>query len=163
MWAPGRSSFVSTPSFSISICRKVPTFCRISSSEYLWGTENMGASLLTLGHSFVALPPALRPLLTAHTPVASTFLYFCYFTSVYILSPHLLPSPHLPTYLPLSFPFLSLPPLPFFSLSFPSSFTPVLPSLSPYPISISLSVFYISFLPLPPLSFPPSFFSFFYL
>lgn len=35
MWPPGRSSLVSIPSFSISICRKVLTFCRVSSSEYL--------------------------------------------------------------------------------------------------------------------------------
>lgn len=47
MWPPGRSSLVSIPSFSISICRKVLTFCRVSSSEYLQGAgkEGDGCSL----------------------------------------------------------------------------------------------------------------------
>lgn len=46
MWPPVRSSLVSIPSFSISICRKVLTFCRVSSSEYLQGCrEGDGCSL----------------------------------------------------------------------------------------------------------------------
>ena len=54
MWPPGRSSLVSTPSFSISICRNVPTFCRISSSEYLQGhREGEGAGLPDLVPSFL--------------------------------------------------------------------------------------------------------------
>lgn len=59
MRPPGRSSLVSIPSFSISICRKVLTFCRVSSSEYLQGCrEGEGCS-----PSFRSLPalPLLLP------------------------------------------------------------------------------------------------------
>lgn len=61
MWPPGRSSLVSIPSFSISICRKVLTFCRVSSSEYLWGTGKMRTAVLGLVSSPAARPPAHPP------------------------------------------------------------------------------------------------------
>lgn len=61
MWPPGRSSLVSIPSFSISICRKVLTFCRVSSSEYLWGTGKMRTAVLGLVSSPPARPPSPSP------------------------------------------------------------------------------------------------------
>lgn len=58
MWPPGRSSLVSMPSFSISICRKVLTFCRVSSSEYLQGRWD-GESCL-LGFPYLLASPTLH-------------------------------------------------------------------------------------------------------
>lgn len=62
-WPPGRSSLASIPSFSISICRKVLTFCRVSSSEYLQGTGKVSAALSAL----VSCLPAPRP--PDHPPI----------------------------------------------------------------------------------------------
>lgn len=63
MWPPGRSSLVSIPSFSISICRKVLTFCRVSSSEYLHRCREGEGCSLGLG-SLLACPPAHPPALS---------------------------------------------------------------------------------------------------
>lgn len=60
MWPPGRSSLVSIPSFSISICRKVLTFCRVSSSEYLQGCKEGKGCYLGFG-SLPACHPSPTP------------------------------------------------------------------------------------------------------
>lgn len=57
MWPPGRSSLMSIPSFSISICRKVLTFCRVSSSEYLWGHREGEGCSLACGSLSACRPP----------------------------------------------------------------------------------------------------------
>lgn len=61
MWLPGRSSLVSIPSFSISICRKVLTFCRVSSSEYLQGHREGEGCFLGFDPSPLAHSPSAWP------------------------------------------------------------------------------------------------------